>query len=623
MPHKPGTGAIFGIVSENGVAKENSPVYLMDMRRDIGSGQMKVISKQMTRPDGGFMFSGLDTEYVGYSVMASDEDGAEPKNALIQDRVQPVPVHLGSGIFGDWYTRIMKDGANAAIIPWPVQEQPLLPLALSSRVKYGGANLDATKILSVPEISGMAAIELITTARMCTIGHAPLSGLADFSIEFIFDFDSFGPTTTDLFIGSVMHTYSAGSSPKAIGTGTEARDTENGGFAYQITISKTKLMKFSLTQSAGSNTATLIETFDLSSLSGFKHVIVTYKATDRVNVYIQGDLFGTKITSVLPVSSGAFVSGIEIGGTQGTGFGANCIIGPIVTYSESLSASIAKEHFKALYSNNLIPMVTGYAAEICKETPIWYYRFNESYFDKGVFSELSKRNPTTGLPTSDKTLSFSDISQITHPVSSPFVGQSAFKKTAANTLSGGVSGLFGLPFRNQFSFTGWVYFENITPTSNETIIRFDSPYAYNRQTGGANPAPNGWFVLTRLTNKKIQLSLLIGSSFINSVFEYVASSSQWLNFWIVVDMRDISNLRAMLYIGTVDTQPVLVGTIPLPAGGLMSSASYQIDTSVPIGSGFNVQVAQNMECRLRDFAVLPCVTSLNRIVEIWESKDSP
>ena len=88
MPHRPGVGAIFGVVSENGVAKPGAPVYLLDMRRDMGLGNAVLLAKQFTKTDGGFVFNGLDPNYADYAVFTTDEDSSgetDPyKNALIR-----------------------------------------------------------------------------------------------------------------------------------------------------------------------------------------------------------------------------------------------------------------------------------------------------------------------------------------------------------------------------------------------------------------------------------------------------------------------------------------------------------------------------------------------------------
>lgn len=96
MPHKVGNGAIFGILSEDGVAKTGFPVTLLD--RTTG----KRVGRQYTDDNGGFVFNGLNTETDDYQVIGQDEDGETYKNAVIRDRIKPVPGYQGATYWGNW-----------------------------------------------------------------------------------------------------------------------------------------------------------------------------------------------------------------------------------------------------------------------------------------------------------------------------------------------------------------------------------------------------------------------------------------------------------------------------------------------------------------------------------------
>lgn len=86
MPHKPGVGAILGIVSEDGVPKESATVNLYD--RTTGT----LVLRQATNENGEFRFVGLDTETDDYQVSTQDDSGPPYKNALVRDRIQPVGI---------------------------------------------------------------------------------------------------------------------------------------------------------------------------------------------------------------------------------------------------------------------------------------------------------------------------------------------------------------------------------------------------------------------------------------------------------------------------------------------------------------------------------------------------
>lgn len=83
-------GAIYGIVSEEGAVKVNNAVVLMDHT------SLFPIAKTYTDQYGGYMFNNLDPHKTDYMVFTIDNDGVEPKNALIKDYVQPVTSASGA-----------------------------------------------------------------------------------------------------------------------------------------------------------------------------------------------------------------------------------------------------------------------------------------------------------------------------------------------------------------------------------------------------------------------------------------------------------------------------------------------------------------------------------------------
>lgn len=78
-----GTGGIYGIVSEDGVALPNRPVLLLE--RDT----FYKVGYTTTDENGGYAFNGLN-EQREFTVMSVDPSGPPYKNALIWDRIQPI-----------------------------------------------------------------------------------------------------------------------------------------------------------------------------------------------------------------------------------------------------------------------------------------------------------------------------------------------------------------------------------------------------------------------------------------------------------------------------------------------------------------------------------------------------
>lgn len=78
-----GTGGIFGIVAEDGVALPNRPVYLFDQET------LQRIGSTTSDENGGYSFKGINanSEFV---VMSIDPSGPPFKNAQIYDRIKPI-----------------------------------------------------------------------------------------------------------------------------------------------------------------------------------------------------------------------------------------------------------------------------------------------------------------------------------------------------------------------------------------------------------------------------------------------------------------------------------------------------------------------------------------------------
>ena len=76
-------GAIYGIVTEDGVVKVGCPVVLMSHT------ELRPIAETVTDVNGGYAFLNLDPESTDYMVFTVDNDGNPKKSALMLDYVQP------------------------------------------------------------------------------------------------------------------------------------------------------------------------------------------------------------------------------------------------------------------------------------------------------------------------------------------------------------------------------------------------------------------------------------------------------------------------------------------------------------------------------------------------------
>lgn len=84
-----GNGGIFGIVTEDGVVKPGTNVYLYE--RVTFNKYRQAISNEI----GGYEFKGL-AEFRDWLVMAVDPDGTTPKNAIVHDRIRPISLLSGT-----------------------------------------------------------------------------------------------------------------------------------------------------------------------------------------------------------------------------------------------------------------------------------------------------------------------------------------------------------------------------------------------------------------------------------------------------------------------------------------------------------------------------------------------
>ena len=103
-----GAGAIYGIVSEDGVALPNRPVFLFE--RDSFSR----VGFTTTDVNGGYAFQGIN-DARQYMVMSYDPSGPPYKNALVQDRITPINARASISPVSAFWARRAKDTALGAV----------------------------------------------------------------------------------------------------------------------------------------------------------------------------------------------------------------------------------------------------------------------------------------------------------------------------------------------------------------------------------------------------------------------------------------------------------------------------------------------------------------------------
>ena len=644
--HKPGTGAIFGIVTEEGVAKDASPVYLYDTRRWEGVGKKKLLGRRLTRPDGGFEFAGLNTAYGDYMVLATDEDGAEPKNALVQDRVTPLAAHSGAGNFAEWYTRAMRDGAQSGLIAWPAYEDKpgeVVPRGLFGRPVQSTVNLHTwvPHPSPPPEIPNLASYQCnpLGWGYHCTGRRMDLDHVGD-SLECLLDLDSIATQEDSCIIGGF---YGNGRTDaldrRALFSRLPTTTSWLGAsrLLLGIEVSPAKLVSILYTptwvstvsnDSAWMNRLQVISTFDMSAFSGVRHVVISLTHSTFVKVYVDGVLVHTATTSSVG-SAGDIGGGF---GYSAFGFSSskanNSATGSLrlnardyrfslgVYYNRALSDQDVQDHYKALYDNDLISVVSGYASAVFADVPHMYWRMDDFQLDERneFASAINSLDPNTSRGFWNTRLSLQGPSAGVDPtVISPIAGRNAVGVVQANNNSfvGEHAGTFGFLFRDRGAISFWAKFDVETPSVAEFLAEFhiidtDTPY----------------FEVQRTTANQLQLRLRESGALQTHAFTtYVPPVGAWQHITIVIDKtgeEDASNGLLKLYVGDETNAPVLVQTLLITLQPIYTTDEAR-DTPV---SNFpvRVRVMRQLTGSMCELAVFPDILTPARIEAHWNMR---
>ncbi len=399
MPHKPGIGAIFGIVSEDGVAKQSFPVNLYD--RTDGAH----VSRQVTDENGGFVFNGLNADTNDYQVVAQDEDNPPYKNAIIRDRIQPVPGYQGANYWGNWRKLAFDLGAEVLFDGSTDEDGNLVPPYCASAVPTcrgaGGTNIVkpvfAPSITpGAPDIPGldMNGTKLAVRQRQTRYSAADAvdklhQNPTSLSFEFVADFDNLKPAGESQ--GRVEWGLSGCRDDRAV-------ETESG-YYYSYPIyasfdSSTKEITLFRNNGNGSQSnwrsylSSLTPDNETPTLSGVCHCVVVINYGLEAFLYVNGEqvahyaLAGTNSYWGM-YNSDTYGRNIFVGiiGYEGSSnanyyYGCNGIdgtLGPCAAYPFDLTAENVSDLYNALMVG-VTPKATGYMREVLIDRPAFYAR---------------------------------------------------------------------------------------------------------------------------------------------------------------------------------------------------------------------------------------------------------
>ena len=646
--HKPGVGAIFGIVTEEGIAKDNSPVYLYDNRRYLGTGKKRLLSLRHTRPDGGFEFAGLNTNYDDYMVLATDEDGEEPKNALVQDRVTPVPAHSGSGGLSEWYIQASKDGAQVGWLGYPVIDDGATfptprginaaPLGLPDAPHSWGVHSEPPA--EYPNLGSLETNDVGWYVAFGKRGNAHNNA----SLEFLIDLDAIAALSGRqgfVLVESSRDTNSAFRTTTERLTGSSSWQNSNLGqlrlgvyFNPNKTVTVYIKNNFSTDHWAASSA--LIATFDLSAFSGYRHIIITHSAAVNTQCWVDGVLEDTVATALFSSSTalqnGSGPTMLAMVDYLPSAVGSNVLLARghrnqrqstlalVVGYMRALSAQEILRHYKALYDNDLISTESGYAREVLVDMPSMYWRFNDYLSEEREYfsSVLHWRDPNTGAGFAPLRLNRNgQDSLIGKSIPSPVAGQNTVHVTRGNSnfFSGGY-GTAGWLFRKHGAVSFWAKFDEAEPAATGNLISLARVYY----------PTNYYFRVNRLvTSGRFQVQLFeVGTTVSYTFSGYDPPVDVWLNVYIVIDKtgdEDPANGLLKLYVGTETVAPELKDTVLITLSDLYTS---EVARAAPSGQHDHpscaVRTHENFSGSLCEFAVFPSLLTPARIEAHWNAR---
>ena len=411
-----GIGAIFGIVSEDGIAKTASPVNLYNRT----TGQL--ISRQLTKSDGGFVFNGLNQNSSEYLLTATDEDGTVPKNALSQDRVQPIPAHSGATFWGNWANLSRTLGAVGGYAGGADGDNAPQPLDCGYVFTSGSPPIYDLPGMSpgAPNIATIAlnASNIVFPAASAGARQDGWGNPAKISYEFVFNPTT--ATTTDVHTGALF----------AQG---QAWAGDGSGFYYHSGIlflytPATKILTL-YRSIGGANDAytarlTPAGTVNLSTAAGPVHIVGTIAYGVAAKIYVNGTLsstvdisgtntwfYGSSNTqSGDPEFRGSYYARGD-GRSPLTSSGTTVRIGATATYRNKV---LTQEEVTRLYQALMVgttPNITGFAREVVMDLPMWYYRFNDADVLNTAQEFLS--GETSTLPDSRAARTYAPTSLVT------------------------------------------------------------------------------------------------------------------------------------------------------------------------------------------------------------------
>ena len=629
MPHRPGVGAIFGVVSENGVAKPGAPVYLLDMRRDMGLGNAVLIAKQFTKTDGGFVFNGLDPNYADYAVFTTDEDSSgetDPyKNALIRDRIQPISAHTGATWLANWWAQSALYGSNFRVVPYNV-----VPAVVRSH-QIPSNNGIITNVPASDKVVGFVGTGVtnyvpygvfnayyvnsgsegwLAAHGVPTSDYTTGSALSAYTFECVLDLTKARNTgVVQRFGYNVFSSASAGLQRNFL-----IRDNYTGSMGsmfYVIFTPSTNKLALHFSNSYDSNyvrpfeVASEVASINLTSYSGIIHIAIVWRIAASVVFYVNGSAVSTITnTAVIPNLEGSFLGYTNVGAASTNSAAV------FAMYPKALTATEVQTLSECVI-NGRLPVLSGYMRQVFTYHPMRYYRMNDVVTD--LSADLIYNWTTYGDSKSKAHLkaTTSTTSRYVFNEPSPVVGGNSVRLfgSSSDYFTATYSAPYSIGNNHQLTFSGWVKLAGSQTNSGELY------YA---------PAVNDSTIVNAYitTNLKPALTINVGGTDRTYTSSIALTANQWYFIvWTVSLYPDSSTVK--LYIGTDSVAPTLAETFD---NARLGYTGYLYDLAVDNSEwswAKSARIGYNFNGWLAELALIPAALTSQDVVDLWNAKDVP
>lgn len=628
MPHIPGLGAIYGIVAENGNPVEGAKVRLLD--RSPASGPV-FLRTGITAEDGGFVFSGLNTETDDYMIFVTDETGGtteDPyKNALIQDRIKPVPVHVGEHYPSSWVSKF-KAMNPALLYPAPfidprfdlINGAQFSGTANTAGRDSGGAISYTDAAPFVETAFNLPTVKLIDSTWLNmqgsyqhTLGHNTISRFAMFAVV---DFSE------DWGFTQLVHTSSSSSYDSAT-SGYRAVSP-----LIVVAFNGSDTIRVELCSAYYNHWDTGVYTFAPFSIlktyntvlssppAGFESVGVSFRNGGEVWLYVGETAYLLDNTTVpvkftgslveydqnLYVANGGFHGWNRAGATSGSQRMALYMFSPYYM-----------DHAKFLELRDALitpqfPNETGYAREVTVDCPSALYMMDErnpgnNFFLEHYIGDTTGHSPSLIQNTQAKELRIVPGHTFSM-TTSPLAGRAACVFTGASCLYN-IDGA-GVNYRN-FTLSGWL---------NQTS-RSATQYVMALQNSTTDTAARQFDLSINSSGK---LSLFLAGTNEAKVFAETMPLNEWYHFAVVLNK---SAEAVSLYVNGVFSESIQVSTTAIPYDQLTNGNIWSpVQRALVIGGRLNgTTTTSGFIGAMCGLAIFPYPLLSYRIAEHYAAKD--